>query len=303
MLRKEYIRKANDDLMFEIQIINFGRTAQEEIRPKQEKWANQIEFKVGQNYIYKVFLERDKTNRYRTYDKEQIIEKLWNKQNILIPSIEMRGNDIVFIKDKLYSFSKVFNKPEYYFAINISPIAFDYENYIYIDLNELKEIEKCRDEYWEKISKTQPESFKRVKRIIANQICRAAPIKFNILIKSKYHPENNFKTKNTGYTINCCRVSEKEQNIALGDIDFEITRVLQNSHFIRKHKKNEGLSETFKSAKKCVLGCTFYVAKKLEWLVSFPKYDEKKQEWIFSLNASYFDFNAKRENLTALVKR
>jgi hypothetical protein len=239
-------------------------------------------------FLYKYFLERDKTNRYRTYEKQKIIAKLWDKQNILISSIEMRGNEAVFVKDKLYSFAKIFNKAEYYFSINISTIAFHYKNYIYIDLTELKEVERCIDKYWKKVCKSKSEEFKKISRInkktglMSNQICKAVSIKFNILLKSKYHKTNNYKNK--GSLGNYCQISDKELNISLGYITSEITRVLQTSHYISKHKKGKGLSEMFKLVSECVLGCIFYVAKELKWIASNPILNKKQQEWGFKLN-------------------
>jgi hypothetical protein len=306
-VHKEYIKKTADNLIFEIQIINFGQTAQKEILPiintKQEKGASYIEFKVGEEYIWKVFLERDKTGRYPTYDKKKIIEKLWNNQNILIPSIEMRGNDIVLVKNKLYNFAKVFNKPEYYFSINTSPIAFQYKNFIYIDLNELKEIERYRDEYWGKIFQSENENSKKISRISkkiglsSNQICKAAPIKFNMLLKHRYHPKSNYKNEKTGYIGNCCHISDKQLNNCLGDPKAELLRLLEGNNYIRNHKD----TETFNLSLRHTLESIFYCAEKLKWIVSTPKLDEKKQLWNFNLNASYFDKNVKLANLKTLM--
>jgi hypothetical protein len=171
-----------------------------------------------------------------------------------------------------------------------------------MDLAELEKIERGWDEYWGKVSKEHPETFKKVKRIIPNQICRAAPIKFHILLKCKYNKARNFKNEKTGYVGNRCQISDTELNIALGNIDFEIARALQASHCVRKREKSNGLSETFEQSRGSVLSGIFYVAKKLKWIVSFPEYDEKKQAWEFNFNASYFAPEAKVANLKICCK-
>jgi hypothetical protein len=303
--QREYIRKSADDLIFEIKLIALAQkilkgTHPSIICPNQHKMAKA---RLTLKDICENFLKRDKTGRYPTYDKRKILKKLWVGQNNLISLVEMRGNEPILVSHKLYEFDEILlpNKSEYFISIDTSPIDFYYENFLYMDLDELEKIGNYIDEYWEKISKDNPEILKKVERILPNQICRAAPLKFNILLKYRCHRGNGFENKKTGYRGNCCRISDEKLNIGLGDIYSEIDSVLQNSHYVRMCEKRKGLSETAKLSRECILGCTFYCANKLKWISSFPKYDSKKQVWNFNLNVSYFDKNAKLANLKTLM--
>jgi hypothetical protein len=304
-VQREYIRKSADDLIFEIKLIAL---AQKILKRKQPAiiCPNQHEMakaRLTLEDICENFLKRDKTGRYPTYDKRKILKKLWVGQNNLISFVEMRGNEPILVSHKLYEFDEILlpNKSEYFISIDTSPIDLYYKNFLYMDLDELEKIGNYIDEYWEKVSKSKPEILKKVERILPNQICRAAPLKFNILLKYRYHRGNNFENKKTGYKGNCCHISDEKLNIGLGDIYSEIDNVLQNSHYVRMREKRKGLSETAKLSRECILGCTFYCANKLKWISSFPKYDTKKQVWNFNLNVSYFDKNAKLANLKTLM--
>jgi hypothetical protein len=298
-IHRKYINKTEDDLIFEIKLIALTQKILKREQPSII-YLNQHErakARLTLKDICENFLKRDKTGRYSTYDKRKILKKLWVGQNNLISFVEMRENEPILVNHKLYEFDEILlpNKSEFFISIDTSPIDFYYKSFLYIDLDELGKIGDYIDEYWEKTSKSNPEIFKRVKRIVPNQICRAAPLKFNILLKYRYHKGSNYVNKKTGYIGNCCHISDEKLNIGLGDIDSEISRVLQDSHYIRRQE-----SETFKLSRECVLGCIFYCAKKLKWIVSNPKLDEKKQEWSFNLNVFYFDIKAKMANLKTL---
>jgi hypothetical protein len=299
-VQKEYIKKPLDDLIFEIKLYSFAQTILKEIYPAiLSNYPERAKARITQDDIWKFFLKRDKMGRYATYDKRRILKKLWTYQNKTITFVEMKGNEPVLVSHKLYEFDEILvaNKSEYYLSIDTSPIDFYFKNYLYMDLDELEKINNCLDKYWREISKT--DTLRSIgwiiRKIISNQHLKAAPIKFNILLKYRYNIGNNFENKKTGYRGNCCRISDKELNIALGDIDSEIARVLQTTHCIQKSKDTR--SKVFKLIRECVLGFTFYCAKKLKWVVSFSNHDEKKQEWIFNLNPSYFNPKAKVANL------
>jgi hypothetical protein len=302
----EYIKKTEDDLVFEIKMLAFARAmleTTEKFPAIPSNYPESVKFRLTQDYIWKFFLKRDKTGRYATYDKRRILKKLWTYQNKTITFVEMRGNEPVLVSRKLYEFDEILlpNKSEYYLSIDTSAIDFSHINYLYMDLTELEKIESVWNEYWEGTDK--PKDFKKIrkisKRIKSNQRLRAAPFKFHILQKYKYNKFHNFKNEKTGYMGNRCQISNKELNIALGDIGSEIARVLETNHYVHNHKNNE----TSNLIRKYVLAATFYCAKKLKWIVSSPSnptYDEKKQEWEFNLNASYFDPKAKKANLKIL---
>jgi hypothetical protein len=290
-VQREYIRKTRDDLVFEIQLINFGQTILKKMYPTIIS-PNQLErakSRITQDDIWNHFLKRDKTGRYATYDKRRIFKKLWTSQNKTITFVEMRGNEPVLVSHKLYEFDEILlpNKSEYYFSIDTSPIDFYFKNYLHMDLDELEKIDNCIDEYWKKISKH--EDFKRIgwiiRQIIPNQIFRAAPIKFNILLKSKYHRRNDFKNEKTGYKGNCCHIPNNKLNIGLGDIDSEIVRILETNHYTCNRKG----TEVFNLSRKYILGSIFYCTTKLKWLVSNPNLNKRTQEWSFNLNRFYFD--------------
>jgi hypothetical protein len=296
----EYIKNTSDDLIFEIKMLSFAQTILKESYPARlSNYPESIKVRLTQDDIWKFFLKRDKTGRYATYDKGKILKKLWTYQNKTITFVEMRGNEPVLVSRKLYEFDEILlpNKSEYYLSIDTSPIDFYFKNYLYMDTAEMEKLNNYINEYWRKISKTDTVKSIEwiIKKINSNQHLRAVPIKLNILLKYRYHWGNNFENKKTGYRGNYCHISDEQLKIGLGDIDSEITRVLQATHCIQKGKDTR--SKVFKLIQKCVLGFTFYCAKKLKWIVSFPIHDKKKQEWIFNLNTSYFDPKAKVENL------
>jgi hypothetical protein len=296
-VQKEYAMKSADDLIFEIKIIAFAKTILKAQNPTTIYPNYSVKARIKQDDIWKFFLKRDKTGRYPTYAKHQILKKLWSKQNNLISFVDIIENNPTLISRKLYDFDEILllNKSEYFISINLSPINLLLKNYIYIDLNELEEIDNYINEYWKETHKNNHKNFKKiVKRIETNQFFRAVPIKFYILLKYKYHKGNNYKNKNTGYIGNYWCISDEKLNIGLGNIDFEIVKTLRINHYIRNNHKN---TEIFKTIRNYILGCTFYCAKKLKWINSFPKINNKKQEWEFNLNASYFDIEAKSQNL------
>jgi hypothetical protein len=290
-VHREYIRKTWDDLVFEHKLLALGQTIQKKMYPAII-YPNQLEMaksRITQDDIWEHFLKRDKTGRYTTYDKQKILKKLWERQNDLITFVEMKENQPVLVRHKLYEFDEILlpNKSEYYFSINTSSIALHYKNYLYIDLNELEKIKKCLDEYWGKIS--QEEDFKKnrwiIRQIISNQLFRAAPYKLNMLLKYRYHRGNDFENEKTGYKGNCCHIPNDKLNIGLGDIDSEIVRILETNHYTCNRKD----TEVFNLSQKYILGSTFYCATKLKWLVSNPNLNKRTQEWSFNLNRFYFD--------------
>jgi hypothetical protein len=292
-----YMKKSADDLLFESKIFNFGQTAITNINhkianityPLETKF---VEFRATQNDIWKHFLKRDKDGRYRTSDKNNILKKLWNNQNIPIIFINNVNNEPVLSNRKLYNFDEILlpGKPEYFFSINLSAIEMGHSlNYVYLDLNELEKINKYMNEYWDKIN-TKSNNYKKIKQSLhSNQILKAAPIKFNILLKYRYNSGNNFENKN-GYKGNKCHINDKELNMYLGDINTEIIKILKTESYIDYNHKKPEYSKPFKTARFYTLGSIFYCAKKLKWLISDPisKSNDGKLMWIFNLNTYYF---------------
>jgi hypothetical protein len=89
----EYIKKTEDDLVFEIKMLAFARAmleTTEKFPAVPFNYPERVKVRVTQDDIYKTFLKRDKDGRHRTYDKGKILKKLWTYQNKTITFVETR---------------------------------------------------------------------------------------------------------------------------------------------------------------------------------------------------------------------
>lgn len=277
-----------------MKIICLGQTVQK----MMSNQPMEVAFKTRQSGLWQVFLKRDETGRYHTFDKRKILEKLDEKQNILIPSIKEIDGKLFLGKVRLYSFSKAYQKDEYLFSINMYPIACPSQNYFYMNVDELRleNIGSCVNKYLKE--KCKDENYKRIEKIFPKLFCMSAIIKLNILLKYKYNRNNNFVSGK--YLGNFCTIYAHELNESLGYINSEVVRILYANNYIKDRKDPRG--EVFTLLRHYVLECIFWCAKELKWIVSLPKPNDKTQCWGFNLNRYYFDKKKTLTDFKALPK-
>jgi hypothetical protein len=288
----KYAKMPYDDLILFIQILNLAYSKINDGGIKESDGRIKVEMSLYDTLKY--FSLTGEKLKY--YDKKKIFKKIWEKQKTLsIDLLDIIGNRFNMKNRRLYEIdidgvinNKMMtlpsNETRCSFFIDTHLIALSHEHYIYFSLDELKEIEKNREEYWVKIStERKNDKYRRLitKYVRPNTIFKGGPIRFNMLLKTMQNKQNG---------TNIYHVTDRNFNIGLGDIDGELLRILEENKYIGKKHGYKRDSESFKNIRELILKSIFTCAKNAEkkWIVSKPTFEQSKQIWTFKTNTYYY---------------
>lgn len=250
-----------------------------------------IKFEMSPKETFEFFDFDGKYHTNHKYYGKKTIKKLFHYQKLLTePYIKAIGHELIWKNPPLYTFeirkNTQLKTTRCCFSTNTHfledpPLI----NYIRINMDEYKKIETYREEYWANLIKqVEKEGKSSHTRLIKHYlrtdgIIKAAPIKFNIMIKTTLHKNRKLAPYH---------IKDTNLNIWIGDIDSAIIKILRDKkHDMDKKNKSPKNSKTFREVRLYVLKYIFYCATKCKWIIGAPIFYSQKQIWEFRINTLY----------------